>query len=455
MSVLIPATINGANYLAQGEYTAQPVAQDYQNSVAAFANIFNLGLDANISGVDPSDPNVANQVISKIDSSNYETELLHALLGGTVTLNKGIPGQETQVQVTGLLNLAKSGLFVAQDADPVVNQGQWYMTVEMTSAVDELVRTLRMAGVQFGTNPDGSVSLTGSITKDMVKNWRDLAASSTAIQRIISNASQAAGDANRTLQALVELIYVRTGNELLSDSLDNLESALEATKASLSALNSLEILHNKITAQQKSAFQTVYASTYALTNPSQFVRGQKDIPGVVSAADIYFKSVDPQILSTLTAADTANFLSLRNTLIEQIRALSGQTGGTASTQGGTLVANLRTVLQNIQAAFVAAGGSTGSAVGVALTKWILDNYQVDVNPATQSADQPNKISGLSPGEIQRNISAAIAAGQSLNDTQKEQVQRYLFVFEEYYKSAAAILTKITQILERMAQAIAR
>lgn len=63
--------------------------------------------------------------------------------------------------------------------------------------------------------------------------------------------------------------------------------------------------------------------------------------------------------------------------------------------------------------------------------------------------------GLTPNSIQQNITAAITAGQNLNDTQKDKVRRFLFVFEEYYKSASAILTKITQIIQRMAQGIAR
>jgi len=57
------------------------------------------------------------------------------------------------------------------------------------------------------------------------------------------------------------------------------------------------------------------------------------------------------------------------------------------------------------------------------------------------------------GSIQDNITFAITAAQSLNDSQKEQVRRYMYVFEEYYKSASSLLTAISQIIQKIAQGI--
>jgi hypothetical protein len=65
------------------------------------------------------------------------------------------------------------------------------------------------------------------------------------------------------------------------------------------------------------------------------------------------------------------------------------------------------------------------------------------------------IAGLGAGQIQRDLAGAITAGQSLNATQQQTVQQYMFVFEEYYKSAASILNSITQIIQTMAQNMAR
>ena len=48
-----------------------------------------------------------------------------------------------------------------------------------------------------------------------------------------------------------------------------------------------------------------------------------------------------------------------------------------------------------------------------------------------------------------------AMTQALIDVQKEDVRNFLFVFEEFYKSASAILQRISQMIEKMAQNISR
>lgn len=58
-------------------------------------------------------------------------------------------------------------------------------------------------------------------------------------------------------------------------------------------------------------------------------------------------------------------------------------------------------------------------------------------------------------EYQRNLDRAVVAAQSLNDTEKEELRRRFFEFEEFYKSASAMMAKITQILEKIAQNISR
>ena len=47
------------------------------------------------------------------------------------------------------------------------------------------------------------------------------------------------------------------------------------------------------------------------------------------------------------------------------------------------------------------------------------------------------------------------AASNLNDEQKEDLRRLLFLFEEFYKSASALLAKITQLIEKIGQNIAR
>ncbi|MEX1012457.1 MAG: hypothetical protein WDZ27_02050 [Waddliaceae bacterium] len=140
----------------------------------------------------------------------------------------------------------------------------------------------------------------------------------------------------------------------------------------------------------------------------------------------------------ITADDIAAFERIRNEINEQITALESKTPTTPEgrVDQESLLAKLQVVQNDIENAF-----NTTSSTENALRVWISDRY--------------NQTDSESAGLIQRNITNAIVAAESLNDSQKSEVRRFLYVFEEYYKSSAAILQKITQLIERIAQGISR
>lgn len=155
--------------------------------------------------------------------------------------------------------------------------------------------------------------------------------------------------------------------------------------------------------------------------------------------------------------NTKNQLAI---LLGQLSALLPQLSGTVprvgvtSTNAGVedpagLTAKIRTVYSDLKTVFVTRTGAritSGTSMGSALsglTKWLLDGYNTPQN--TPSASRG--------GAFQQHITYAITAGQSLNDSQNEKVRQFLYVFEEYYKSASAILQALTQILQHMAQNI--
>lgn len=509
MSALIPVDINGVQHQAHGEYTSAAVAQQFQGSLAAFLNVFNVGQPASSIAPDASD------ISAELNDEQYGVFLKNALNGGSLKVNYEL-GVGDDVAVLGLFNLAKDGLLV--ENDPVLRPGTHFLSLEMAGALQQLVKSLQMAGVNIQDDGTGKLQVVGDITTTMVKTWKNLANSSDAIRQILQHAIDTSGNQNRTLQALVELIYVRTGNELLSENLEILEGAISSTKDSLDALSRLQVLHNKITAEEKEKFDQVFwgfsnliitlrratltqypiAPTLRNTmeapflivisgaaNAAEFMRGTGVLriqnvlrvtidpdfsagklvttiiilsrPGFGSGASEHFNAIDPTLLDQITESDRIEFMALRRKIIEELPILEAQTP--ADQREGSLFDRLGNVLEDINKAFIAVGipstgidtnidiNAGGTLVTSALTRWILDSQLTD-NTALN-------ISGLDSGSIQRNLTTAISAGQSLNDTQKEEVRRYLFVFEEYYKSAAAILSKITQILERMAQAIGR
>jgi hypothetical protein len=97
-------------------------------------------------------------------------------------------------------------------------------------------------------------------------------------------------------------------------------------------------------------------------------------------------------------------------------------------------------LSIIRAGLPPSGVNAQDAQG--LFAWLMDN------PDSKGAI--SGINGDTAGDIQDALNKGTVAGQALNDTQKENVRNFLFVFEEFYKSASAILQRISQIIEKMA-----
>src|SRR5690606_13804900 len=76
-----------------------------------------------------------------------------------------------------------------------------------------------------------------------LRRLQDLA--SIGVDKLILGAGDAVFS-NKSLQSLIELEYVKTGNEVIGGNLESLKTALEATKAVIDALNAVQDLKNKI-----------------------------------------------------------------------------------------------------------------------------------------------------------------------------------------------------------------
>lgn len=138
----------------------------------------------------------------------------------------------------------------------------------------------------------------------------------------------------------------------------------------------------------------------------------------------------------------------KNQIIGEIASLSGQSPASI-TDPNSLYGQLKTILNDMNATLVVPGGGAITAATSyddafqGVSNWLLDNYNTTAGQAGASK----------PGGIQQNITFAVTAAQSLNDRQKQNVSNFLFVFEEFQKSAAAILQQLTQIIEEIAKHI--
>lgn len=239
-------------------------------------------------------------------------------------------------------------------------------------------------------------------------------------------------------QAVIELVYIKTANNQLGNTLANLSSALNTTTSVLSILTALQNMHNEISISGKSAFGFNFKSG-GITSAGGSLNITAYESAYDKAASAYFgQAIDPTFLfSGPNDPKFAPFASalhqLRKELKAEIGVLSGQTPASTRSDPNNLLNTLKIVYNDLPS------GKTFKDVEA----WALDSY----NSAGTGAG--------TAGDIQNALTTAITAAQSLNDTQKEQVRSFLFVFQEYYQSAAAVLSTLTQVLNDIARHISQ
>lgn len=234
------------------------------------------------------------------------------------------------------------------------------------------------------------------------------------------------------LQGMIELVYVQAANDLLYTKMLPLQSSLSLIQQSLGVLTDLQNLHNQVTVRTGTtttgAINFDYMSAYAATGYTGRYKSAADT-WYNSSVYIYIgdNSVSEEYIAgkLTTAKDTIdNFL------------IPGLIAGGASEDPNSLIATLRKISDDI-------GDVSGGPFLFPATEWLLDNSSSTGLPFITT--DPSKA-----GAIQGNITKAVTAAQSFNTTQTEKVRSYLFLFEEFYKSAAAMLSQITQIIQKIA-----
>lgn len=240
-----------------------------------------------------------------------------------------------------------------------------------------------------------------------------------------------------TLQAMIELVYVKAANDIIYSNMTSLNSSLQVNKAVLDGLARLQTLHNAVKAQGKSAFDFDFAVNH---NNQDYTKQYQ------SAASAFFNTPIQVVTDFSDYGNSeriwgdqvgSTYLYLKSAL-QLLSAITPSTNNPA-----TLYQRVKTILSDLESADIENIGD--STVGPIAHKhlrniWLLDSYNV-----TAAA------SAVNAGNYQQNITNAITACQSLNTTQTEKVQSYLYLFQEYYKSATAMLSSITQIIQHMAQ----
>lgn len=474
----------------------------------------------------------------------------------------------TQVQnaITDLRNLMVQG----DQSGTVIS----HMTLDMLQRLKLLFDSLGAAGVTVPNDPN-----TPFVFPDLAKaqDWQNIVTSTAILQNLFNTQ---AGLNTRSLQAMIELDYVRAGNELIFNKMTTLQSQLQTTKDVLNTLGGLQNIHNQVVINNPGSFtsitqfnwgggpessltQTAYEQAYLkaasayysqpispiLTTPTgssyyvsslykefwdasavnpvsatiatiggkrlwgiqtlaaapplpaTVVSGFSLKPAVVYSTGLFYEfdpSTNPvvyyNLFNTLLQASpgggggytlgsqVGNYWTLippdgdpsgrdlmkwssavptglatsvnklvayRQAISSEVTTLSAR-NGTNAIDPSSLLGTLKQVLTDLQTNFQTTGGdqvtssTTLLSAIIGFKKWMLDNYN-------QRTTTSSNLAGI----FQQNITSAITAGQSTNDQQSESVRQFLYVFEQFYQSAAAMLQQITQIIQQMAQGINR
>jgi len=313
------------------------------------------------------------------------------------------------LSMQGLANIAVNGV------------NGTYLTKDMLTNIDLVVRSLEAVGI----NNSSQQNVPNGV--DIVRNWQSL--SGLGVEQILNNALQISPTAGRSLQSMIELEYVKQGNDLIFAKLNGMESALKVTQNVIDTLNVIQGIADKVTIQNRGSF-AFSAGTTVSAYESKYKM----------AASQFFTQLIPT--TAVSNADADLLWAQRVPLAAAVQQLDAANPAASHTVPNSLSYFLNNILQRILTTFT---GQGQIEFANRIKAWVLDNTAIKLSdPASSSA-----------GAVQTSITQAIQAAQSLNDTQKKNVSNYMFVFEEFYKSSSAVLQQVTQIIQSMAQGIGR
>ncbi len=406
----------GAASVSLTEYYSLNVLQKYTDMIIPLKNIFT------------KDP-------STLTASDYDT-----------ILN----------QIASLKELAKNG---ATDTNGV-ETFQSFMNQDMVTHLNDIMRTLSIVGIPPDPN---ALPLSSSDKIATLQNWQyltnfqidvlgplnaalglQLTASQYTVQitnpgtGIVSNLTVAASP-GRTLQSMLQLEYIGVANEQMAGKLGYLQDALSLSQQILQSLTAIQNISNQIQVSNK-------FPEFSLPNPTDDLDAYKK--AYKQAASAYFNQIFPSAVPVANAAE--QLLNVKQKLWNQLLALEGTSPKNNRNVSGTLANAVFQVIKDISAAFsgipMTGNANLQDQLFSAVKKWIMDSQDQRIDETGGQG---------TAGQIQDRIATALKTAQNLEEGQREDVRRYLFIFQEFYKSAASMLQLLGDIFDKINRGITK
>lgn len=467
-----PTTLGGSTNLTQS---------DADQVSAALAALEQLGVNGITSAIDPSS--------SLSTQSLYFSNTTSAITQTNYLTNEMLTNLDTilqSFQAVGATN-PTSGITLAQL--------QEWQDLSLVSPVIQNAVTGAVNAAQTNT------SLQALVETDYI------AAGNEMINGQLSSLQSALGITNNVLMTLTSLQNIR--NDLVINQPSGFNDNLGISGTDSTAINSYTSLYyTKASTYFNTPVNPVVSSTLVTYNSSGTITGVTNAGmSVIQQLETMQQSILGEIAS-LSAVATSGVLTNPNSLYNRLKDVNNdfttafgtyvtpqqQAVQQTESQIGTLnnqIAVLKASASNILNQPTQGAGGLGlysqveawlasaqhqlsiAQTNLATEQTAAKNAGPDAPGGTFTAEtaEPNSaglgkglatflldnnssaymVSGRTPGESQSNLTLAITAGQGLSNTQNQDMNSQLFVFQEFYQSASSILDSLTQILEDMAR----
>jgi hypothetical protein len=368
-----------------------------------------------------------------------------------------------------------------------------FLTQELAEKLQQVLDVMASAGIVAGQTLNTEDGLEAMNALKNFENSVEGQKSPVKFTTIIEMSLGGVSSEGTSLQMMIYTQFIVKGSEYFQSNLKALRDALASNSAVLSVLEKIKTLRSQSTGGDIDWLKRSEDPPYYNGPPSQYIDayvkkyGLKEGTARCNADQIQWKyAFDRAHLSPLDASKTPvlpqitvtdqtirDVLKYRQELraeYEKLKDLQGTFTGDDKDKleksTSDLMDNIKKVLDDLDAVFkdLDAAFPGGEPPIVDPTQGgSIDQYHKDTRAFYEKASIPvynwlldgRNQTGGSSGNFANNIDNAVTSGMTLNDNQRDELNKVNYIYEQFIKIATALLTALNDIIKKFASAIGR